>query len=170
MARLLLALGAGFGALTLLFAVSAEARQAGTGPSPPLGCPDAIGRELLLVYDLSGSSLVGQFHTSLVVYDDGLCVISKRNQTTFPIPGQDVDVDSADVGADTVAHLLSQLASLGAFKACDQQMQVVDVPLKTVTVARGSTDARAHTFSYWFDLSGIDATVQSFIQQHFPRF
>lgn len=42
----------------------------------------------------------------------------------------------------------------------DQDLSVADIPLTTVTVFKGNTNAKAHTFSYWVGIKGYGQIAQ----------
>ena len=42
----------------------------------------------------------------------------------------------------------------------DQNLSVADIPLTTVTVFKGDTNAKAHTFSYWVGIKGYGQIAQ----------
>ncbi len=101
-------------------------------------------REPVLNFDVTGSTLLGAFHTRLTVYNDGLVTGS----TCGGFNGE-------NSGGTTVAtlgevnQLQADLIAAGGLVLPDQNIQVSDVPLTTVSVFKGTTNARCHTFSYW---------------------
>ena len=49
---------------------------------------------------------------------------------------------------------------------------MTDVPLNTLTVFNGTTDAQAHTFSYWLangNYAPVQAAIDAFITQTFDQ-
>ena len=107
-----------------------------------------IKQEPVLNFDVTGGTLLGPLHTRFTVYNNGLVTFSEASGFA----------DSSSAGttrvSDTVVdRLVKDLEDAGGFKLSDQTITVSDVPLTTVTVFRGDTNAKAHTFSYWL---GID--------------
>ena len=65
-----------------------QSGEAGGGVviGPGSGVCDSISRNPVLIYDVTGGTLIGLVHRNLVVYDDGTATISKRDETVFPAP------------------------------------------------------------------------------------
>ena len=153
-----------------------QSGEAGGGVviGPGSGVCDSISRNPVLIYDVTGGTLIGLVHRNLVVYDDGTATISKRDETVFPAPGTiDEDVAIVSVGQPAVRSLVSELFDEGAGTLCDQSNFFLDVPLTTVTFLRGRGDQRAHTFSYLGgggDYAGVQGAISDFINTYFPGF
>ncbi len=146
------------------------------GPTPSPGVPcttNPLVQEPVLVFDISGFTLTGVLHQHLAVYNNGVASISRVSGGTslFPLSK---DADLAFISSQMVEKLQKDLAAAGAPLACDEQLFVSDIPMTTVTVFRGGTDARAHTFSYWLPTTPqSQATAQvisKFIADVFPNF
>ena len=158
-------------ALVLVAALSIplvlSARSQG-GVTPILG--NTIQHELLVVYDVTGSTLAGPLNLNLEVYNDGTAKISGD-------AGQSADAGDArvvNVGQLAALAFAKDLRAAGAWTLSDQQFAVSDVPLKTLTVLRGfNGDLQGRAFNYWVGINeyqGVELAVQLFISQHFPGF
>jgi hypothetical protein len=136
-------------------------------PAAPPQCPNLIVHEPLVLYDFSGSGFAGPIDIGLTVYNDGTARISQASQSF----GNKAQVQF--VGADNARQLANDISLLGAGLLCDVPSLVVDLPPTTVTILRGDTDSRAHTFT-WYDANGpyaaINQRIQTFIQTTFPNF
>ena len=131
-------------ALTTSFTLSA--RGGGVTTDPALSSAIQLAQivvEPVLNFDVTGSTLLGPIHLRLTVYNNGLitasqCGLNGSNSagTTVTSPAQ-------------VAQLRKDLIEAGGMTLPDQSLIVADLPLTTVTVFRGSTNSRSHTFSYW---------------------
>ena len=133
----------------------------------------AIKQEPVLLYDITGSTLTGSVHLQLTVYNNGVAAASRLNHVVFPSPGVDADVDVVYIAPQEVNMLRRDLAAAGAFTNVDQSIFVSDVPTTTVTVFRGATDAKAHTYSYMLasgSTADVQAVIQDFLKLHFPGY
>jgi len=159
--------------------------QTGSGGSQPAFalCTNTLPQEPVLIYDVSGFGFGGQIHLHLSLYTNGLASISSapggvifpEAQTTGGFGGFfEPKAELLYVDPAVVAQLAENLAAVGAFKACDEDAIIADIPLTTVTVFRGETNARAHTFSYWTPLSpqtqAVSTLINDFIATNFPNF
>lgn len=126
-----------------------------------IGCPNVRQREPVLIYDKSGSTLIGEgVHVQLSVYSDGLATYSQFDASN---PTGTAIVRTLSVEA--VHALVAELAEAGAETGCDEPMVISDAPLTTVTVfGAPGTDTAAHTFSYYDVSSGVFAEVESALQ------
>lgn len=153
------------------------------GSNPAFGlCTNTLPQEPVLMYDVSGFGLGGQIHLHLSLYSNGLASISSApggiifpEQTSGGFGGFfDPKAEMVFVDPAAVAELAENLALAGAFKACDEDAIIADIPLTTVTVFRGETNSRAHTFSYWTPLSpqtqAVGTLISEFIDKYFPNF
>jgi hypothetical protein len=143
-------------------------------PAAAAPCPNTLEQEPLLIYDVSGYGLAGVIHQHLAVYDNGVVSISSVSGGTPIFPSAN-KADLTYVPPATARDLAKSLVQAGARQICDEDIPVADLPLTTVTLfARGVTDDRAHTFSYWLPLSNESQTVsnliQAFITTTFPNF
>ena len=139
-------------------------QPAAVGVTP---CPNVLPHEPIVVYEVAGFGLAGQFDLELLVYGDG----SARLSST--VAGGDGKAQNGFVGQDGATALLAQLTQAQAFFLCDQDLAVSDVPLQTLTVLRPKTDGRGHTFSWWIAEDGIvpvQQTLDAFIASTFPNF
>jgi hypothetical protein len=105
---------------------------------------------------VTGGTLTGVTHLSLVVYTDGLVSLAT-----------DAGATSQLVDADLVAELVRDLRRAGALRLKDRAGTATDVPLTTVSafVNPGRPPARsvANTFSYLAP-EGAYAAVEEVIQ------
>jgi hypothetical protein len=140
----------------------------GTAP-----CANNLMQEPVLVYDLTGYTLIGFLHRHLAVYNNGVASISAVSTNTLTEAPDWNKAAVAFVSPDEADKLLRELSNDGAFGLCDQSIIVLDMPMTTVTVSRGATDAQSHTFSYWFgdgSYGKVQQTIDAFIQKTFPNF
>lgn len=148
-------------------------------PAPgKLECYNSIPRELLVVYDITGSTLTGPIHKHLAVYNDGTACISEAggntgSQTfaTAPAPN-DGRAEVASVSPAAIQQLMRELLQAGAFTACDESLNVSDVPLQTLTILTNSQNAWGHSFSFWGGdpYTEIVNILNKFIANAFPNF
>ena len=145
----------------LSLAVGAEAQPC--GPTDPAICVNVQRREPIVMWDVTGYTLGGSLvHGRLVVYNDGVTSVSSGNG----------DVRTEGVAPAVVQGLRRALIQAGAMTLCDQAY-VTDMPLTTLTMFEGSTEAQAHTFSYWEANGGyaaVEAEINGFLTTHFPGF
>ena len=146
-------------AATGLFGVGLQ----GQGQLTPTA-KNRIDREPVVMFDVNGGTLLGPVFEHLAVYSDG-----SASYTSFSSLAA-ASVEGTTVSADDLNRLVQDLEAAGARTLLDQQMTVTDVPLTTVTLFRGSTDAQAHSFSYWIGADVYDTTddvLSEFIATHF---
>jgi hypothetical protein len=127
-------------------------------------CPNVLSNEPVVMFEVSGATLVGEVHRQLTVYGNGRATLSEKIGSGFS------RVATTMTSVEDVNDLRLRLAANGAFMACDQEFLVLDVPLRTLTVFDGETDARAHTVSYWINsdmYAGLDEALEQFITGHF---
>lgn len=140
--------------------------QSAAGASPAEQCPNLLLHEPIVLYEISGATLLGPVDRTLTVYADGALKLSAASAT---------GAGECLLGQTTpeVAQKLQQeLVQAGAFDLCDDPRNVTDVPLNTLTLLRGAQDARAHTFSYWIGdghYLAVDLTIEKFINAQFPE-
>jgi len=162
-------------ALALALASQPTSQMLGTSVSlVPVAekCKNLYVVEPILVVDVSGGTLLGPYHTRFSVYNNGFASASKKIENLV-FGGDDIDADTTYVSPAEVDALLKALEDAGAYKLCDQQIQVADIPLTTVTALRGKTDDAAHTFSYWVGFgshSQVSTVISDFRNTHFPGF
>ena len=134
-----------------------EAQSAGIGSA-------ILKHEPVLVFDVSGSTLTGPLHISYRVYNDGYIAGSEC--------GGPFGVNSAGTAGASEAEVLAlqkALIDAGGMSLPDQNLSVADIPLTTVTVFRGDTNARAHTFSYWTndaEYAALGQVISDFMTAH----
>jgi hypothetical protein len=132
----------------------------------PPPCSNQLQQEPVLVWDHTGSTLTGPYHSRLSVYSNGLATVS--SVVGFESAG---NAATAFVPPAAVQALRQALMAAGAATLCDQQSAVADVPLTTVTFFLGGTDARARTFSYWLgtnEYAAVSTIVSDFRGAFFP--
>ena len=138
----------------------------------PTACPNLYAVEPLVMWDVTGFSFFGGLlHEHLVVYSNGTAAISTASDDNTSATGAQGKV--AFVDPAKAQRFLRELASAGAFDLCDQNLIVNDIPLTTLTVFKGATDATSHTFSYWTGDAPYDkvaSVVSAFIASTFPGF
>ena len=113
----------------------------GVIPIDPIGF---LKREPVLNVDITGSTLTGPLHSRFTVYNDGL-VTSSDCGGFFGTSSAGTTV----APSEAAESLRSDLIAAGGLSLKDQPPIFADVPLTTVTVFKGATNSRAHTFSYW---------------------
>jgi hypothetical protein len=127
-----------------------------------------IVHEPLVLYEVTGGTLLGAYDLQMTVYADG--IVHLNSAVMF---GERPRAVVAYVGAAAARDLASQLERAGAFQVVDQSLTVTDVPLHTLTILRAATDARAHTHSWWLYAppnQEIPALLHEFIARNFPQF
>lgn len=138
---------------------------AGPGLAAPSLCANKIKTEPVVIYDVSGSTFAGPFHQHLTVYSSGFATLARSSSFSG------IDAATAQASLADVAQLRLDLRALGASTLCDIPTIVADVPLTTVTVFTGATDARAHTFSFFLSIKqqgAVKQLLEEFIGAHFP--
>lgn len=135
---------------------------------PAAVCPDSLPNHPVLTHDIAGSTLIGPIYRHLVVYSSGLVSLSA---TTYdPDPGR---AQTAVLTPQEVAQLRASLVAAGAFRLCDDDSTVSDVPLTTVTVFRAANDTQAHSYSYSLPTpqqAVVEDLVNQLIASKFPNF
>ena len=156
-------------------------------PDTRYGCPNTMDVEPIVMLNVSGSTLLGPVQYNLIVYSNGQTMFIRSEG--FPTGGGgDSGLDGSDpqqllspvpvalvqnlmLSEIEVDQLVADLRRAGAQTLCDQEVQVTDVPLQTLTILEARADAVAHTFSYWGgvgDYADVAQTVDSFIATYFP--
>ncbi|MEO6710157.1 MAG: hypothetical protein ABI054_11970 [Planctomycetota bacterium] len=131
-------------------------------------CPNVIAHEPVVLFEVAGSTIAARVDRTLTVYADGSMLMSEAG--TAGSRGHCMRVQTTP---GVVADLKLALIKAGAQTLCDHQIQVTDVPLRTLTMMGGSQDSRAHTFSYWTpepEYAAVDAELETFIAEQFPGF
>ena len=156
--------------LSLAVAAEAQPKQSCSGDAHAGNGLDAVActnnvvrREPIVMWDVTGYNLAGRVHGRLVVYNDGVTSVSSLGNG---------DVRSETVPLAAAQALRRDLIQAGATTLCDQT-NVTDMPLTTLTMFVGNTDAQAHTFSFWVANNGyaaVQAEIDDFLATHFPGF
>jgi len=152
-------------AASVLVTFGLEGQPAIREPRPTPDNP--IAHEPLLVYEVTGGTLLGPYDLELTVYADGLARLASATQTKL---GRTV---TRSVGPEAAHQLATELARVGAFFGGDQTQIVTDMPLSTLTILQGAPDSRAHTYSWWLPEGSnqtAPALLQSFIADNFADF
>jgi hypothetical protein len=152
-------------------ASAGSAPQTGQAGSPvltpaPSGCDDFWRHEPLVVYDVSGSSFAGPLSIHLAAYNDGSVVF-----TRFYLFEPERQAEAVFLAPEVTRQLFADLRAASAFELCDQPSFATDTPLSTLTVFRGTTEARAHTISWWAAhgaYAELELILHAFIDEHFP--
>jgi len=148
--------------LLVVFSLAAGAEAQQCAQAETASCANTQRREPIVMWDVTGNTVAGPVHGQLVVYNDGVTSVSSGNG----------GVRTEAVAPAVVQALRGDLIQAGATTLCDQK-QVTDMPLTTLTMFVGSTDAQAHTFSYWVANNGyaaVQAEIDDFLATHFPGF
>ncbi len=138
--------------------VTSLSAQAVSGGGPSIAAA-AFVQEPVLIFDVTGSSIAGPVHDSVVVYNNGLVSVSEFRM----FQGNDGSTRTVSVPVKAVRRLSSALAAAGAFSLQDSAATFPDLPVTTISVLSGKTDAKAHTFSVTVGNAG-HAAVQGIIQ------
>lgn len=103
----------------------------------------SIDRQPVLIHDVSGSTLLGSVQSTTIVWSDGSVSYSSNSYTSGPV------VDTWTLGDGAYEGLLQGLVDSDAWILSDQWPQATDTPVHTVTVLDPTSNASAHTFSFW---------------------
>jgi len=120
--------------------------------------------EPVLIYDVSGGTLLGMVHRHLSVYSNGRTSLAEFG------PGMTSRNASKMINPEVVDRLRSQLAANNGLTLSDQETQAQDLPMTTVTTFKGATNAASHTFSYWHpetDYEALKQVIEGFIVTYF---
>lgn len=132
--------------------------------APLAPCANPIAHEALVVWEVSGGTLLGPVDGLLVVYSDG---IARYSSSLGPGPGF---AQTAYVGA--AAQTLHQtLVAAGALRQCDIELITSDVPLSTLTVLRNAPSGLANQFSWTLaegNIVPMEAALNAFVATVFP--
>lgn len=152
--------------LTALLALPALYVCAALAPTTVApSCVNEFPHEPVLMYEVSGRSLCCLVDIQMTIWSDGSARAASADESG---PGR---AQIAYIPPLAVQGLLAELNTLGAGAACDEPSFTSDVPLSTLTLLRGTTDARAHTWS-WLGDDGhggaIELRLNQFLHTHFP--
>jgi hypothetical protein len=147
--------------------------------------PPPLEREPVLIYDVTGGTLVGPIHLQLNVFSDGYASLSSGAN---PIREVGPSVETAWLGRDEAHALQNDLIRAGALRIEVPGSFCADAPITSVTVFRPKRHragarrhpwrplARSHTYAYdcatgphtdaVFDVNEI---IRDFIDRHFQR-
>jgi hypothetical protein len=115
------------------------------------GCANIWDSEPIVIYNVQGSTFLEQVHSTLIVYSSGsVMYVNSTSSSSLRSGAQET---SFSVDPRAARQLQMDLAAAGAFGACDGVAAGADIPLTTVTVFSGSTDALAHSFSFFDNLA-----------------
>lgn len=164
-----------FGSALLVFAAAqAPAGRSGvtppstTPPTPSVNCLDRFPSAPVLTYDVAGTTLWGPMYFHLAIYSDGHAIASRSAGTSGS-----GECTVALLERYEIDQLRAELEAANAFSLCDQPLPIHDVPLRTVSVYRGGTDAEVHTFSYLIPsgpAANVQLVVDRLLQTEFPGF
>lgn len=129
-------------------------------------CTEVHAIEPVLLYRVSGSTLLGAVHLQLIVMSDGLVSLSSIDAWTNPA-GSTV---LASLNSEEALALADELIDAGAMQMCDDPAIVYDAPLATLTMFAAGVPA--NTFSYFpvaqsRGFSTIEYVIQGFLQNRF---
>ena len=135
-----------------------------------------IDNEPEVIYDITGGTLLGPYYLHFAAYSSGMITLAESS-ITLDQPRAEMQ----QVSPLIVDTLMRDLQAAGAFTLIDSPVQVLDVPMATVTVfadpgSVGSSSAQrlGTTYSYFAPGSGgawgsVDQILQDFIDLYFPR-
>jgi len=137
------------------------------GDSAP-ACESLWGAVPVLMFDRSGSTLIGPVHESLILFSDGLAIHARR--------GADIrdggSVEMKNVSAGSAKALWQEVMAAGAASLCDDPAYVTDMPLTKVTVfTPAGFDSIAHTYAYYLAPAGaasqVELLIENFVETEF---
>lgn len=140
------------------FASSEPSRAA---RSAPTGC-DLWTHEPLVAYDATGATLSGPLDCSLRVHNDGTVRLFSRSAGSALVEF---------VPPSIARGFARDLLVAGASTLCDGPVVGSDVPLRTLTVFRGATDATPHTVNGFGGVPTNDAlnrVIDAFVAGNLP--
>ncbi len=145
---------------------AAAPERAGT---PPI-LLDYIPKDPLVIYNLSGATLLGEVHQQLTVYSDGTATCSEID----PMGNPAGSAQRKALPVSALQWLLDELILYRAHVLDDDTNFAFDVPLATVTMMfkqRNGTTV-GHSFSYYPVVAGeeaakVEGIVRAFIAEHF---
>lgn len=124
----------------LLYSSTSHAAAAGGAGTQQIGSKD---RQPVLIHDISGSTLLGSVQSTTIVWSDGSVSYSSNSYKSDPV------VDTWTLSDSAYEGLLQGMMDSDAWILPDQWPQATDIPVHTVTVLDPTSDASAHTFSFW---------------------
>lgn len=132
----------------------------GSGAPAASSCFDTLGGSPVVLFTSAGGTLLGLQLDQVTVYSNGLVLLASADDYSGGMSAR-----MAQVAPTEVARLARALAQRGAYSACDQDLAVSDVPLRTLSVARATgTDVALHSFSYWLATDRYGA-IESALEQ-----
>ena len=140
----------------------------GTDPlgSGLVGLKQTINRQPVLLYELSGITLLGPVTQTVVAYSSGDITMSQMIGHSNP-----PSVIRAQMSVVSLESFLVAMYGAGVAGLQDQEFSVTDAPLRTVTVLSPGTDAIAHSFSYYIpdgDYAGVSELLRRFVEELAP--
>lgn len=149
-------------ALATVMALRTDGSALAQDRATAISALNGIKMEPVLNYDVSGSTLTGPFHSRITVYNNGF--ITSSNCGGFvSFAGSNNGAGTAMATPAQVSKLRKQLIDAGGLTLPDQNISVADLPLTTVTVFQGATNAKAHTFSFWAGFGAGYSQIQQVI-------
>ena len=100
--------------------------------------------EPVLLYDVTGEGTAGPYHLQYSIYNNGMISFARQGGVD-PNP----TMWTTRIPTQNVREIWDDLVAAGAFELLDQPFSAVCVPMTSVTIFSGSTNAVAHTFNYW---------------------
>ena len=154
--------------VTTVSVLAFRGTSAPVSAAAPAACPDIYEHQTTLVYEVNGGTIAGRFDRELVLYGDGSARLSSTQ-----VGGGASKCQMTVVSTETVGKLLAGLTTAGAPALCDDPSFVTDMPLSTLTLMRATTDASAHTYSWWVGQGAygpVEDILQNFVATTFPNF
>lgn len=139
-------------------------------PAPALAppCAELWARDPLVVYSLTQGTLVAPIDEVLLVDSAGTARLVRSTAN-----GDGSKAAVVSIGADAALQLQLALAGAGAGVVCDGGPAPIPTPLKSLTILRPGTDARAHNASWLVaqpEHAAIQTILDDFIAATFPGF
>jgi hypothetical protein len=158
-----------------LLALVAPRAHSVEGTDDIVTLPIGIQNEPVLIYDLSGGTLLGPVRRTLTLYDTGAAAYSNFDGFLTAEAGFG-DAGTAtyfQVSIDEVQELIRKMVRAGALKAGDGTPFVADVPLTTISfVDKPAAQATIRTFSFYLGQTPAQIqtaqVVNEFLAAHVP--
>ncbi|MCP3914697.1 MAG: hypothetical protein GY711_03955 [bacterium] len=120
--------------------------------------------EPLLIFDSSGQTDQGLVHFNLSIYNNGMISLAQFNGS-----GSSRNMSKLVKPAE-VRRFYRGVMGTGAWTMKDQKEVATGVPMRSVTLFKGATDAEAHSFNYFSadgDYKSVESMVNNFVRSHF---
>ena len=134
--------------------------------APP--CAEIFARDPLVIYSFTQGTLVAPIDEVLLVDSAGMARLVRTTAN-----GDGSKAVAVAIGADAALQLQLALAAAGAGVVCDGGPAPIPTPLKSLTILRPGTDARAHNASWLVaqpEHAPIQTILDDFIAATFPGF